>query len=57
MKLISLHWNTDKEEGQVKYTEEFSEAPTILKLDMLQDVIAELQDMYNSLLSPKRETE
>jgi len=57
MRLISLHWNTNKEEGQVKYTEEFSEAPTILKLDMLQDVIAELQDMYNSLLSPKRETE
>jgi hypothetical protein len=56
MKLITLHWDTNKEEGQVKCTEEFNEAPTILKLDMLQDVIADLQDMYNSLLSSKRET-
>jgi hypothetical protein len=56
MKLISLHWIKSKGEGRVKYTKEFNEAHIIVKLDMLQDAIAELQDMYNSLLSPKRET-
>lgn len=51
MKLIDLHWSYNKGEGRVKYTKEFDEADNIVKLDMLQDVIADLKDKYNSLLS------
>jgi len=56
MKLIDLHWSYIKGEGRVKYTKEFDEAHIIVKLDMLQDVIFDLTDKYNSLLSqPKLE--
>jgi len=51
MKLIDLHWSYIKGEGRVKYTKEFDETDNIVKLDMLQDVIADLKDKYNSLLS------
>jgi hypothetical protein len=51
MKLIDLHWNNNKGEGSVKYTQTFNEAHIVVQLDMLQDCIADLQDKYDSLLT------
>ena len=57
MKLIELHWNNLKGEGHVKYTKTFEEAHWVVRADMLQDCIVDLQDKYSSLLSTPKSTE
>ena len=57
MKLIELHWNRLKGEGYVKYTKTFEEADWIVRADMLQDCIVDLEDKYSSLLSTSKSTE
>ena len=51
MRLISLNWSDIKGEGSVSYSKDFNEAHIVVRLDMLQDCIADLQDKYDSLLS------
>ncbi len=48
MKLIDLHWNNNKGEGHVKFSKDFEAAHIVVKMDMLQDCIAELTDRYDS---------
>jgi len=49
MKLIDLHWNTNKGEGCVKYTKAFEKEDWIVQLDMLQDCIFDLTEKYNEI--------
>jgi hypothetical protein len=51
MKLIDLHWSNSKEEGLVKYTKAFDEAPVVLQLDVLHDCIIDLQEKYEECCS------
>jgi hypothetical protein len=51
MKLIELHWSYNIDEAIVKYSKTFEEESVIVKLDMLQDCIADLQNKYELLLN------
>jgi hypothetical protein len=51
MKYIDLHWSHNKGEGCVKYSKIFEESHIVVKLDLLQDCIYDLEEKYNSLLA------
>jgi hypothetical protein len=49
--MISLKWHENKGEGVVKYSKVFIDSHIVVKLDLLQDCIADLQKQYEELLN------
>jgi hypothetical protein len=59
MKLATLHYSENLAEGYVNLTQEFSAMPDdVVKLDILQDWLADLNKLYNkthkTVFAPKR---
>lgn len=52
--MIKLQW--DGEQGKLRFTPEWNDADWVVKADMLVDCIAELRELYESMLT-KQETE
>lgn len=52
--MIKLQW--DGEQGKLKFTPDWNDADWVVKADMLVDCIAELRELYESMLT-KPETE
>tara|TARA_R110000822_G_scaffold153944_1_gene293356 strand:+ start:510 stop:707 length:198 start_codon:yes stop_codon:yes gene_type:complete len=47
--MIKLMWNKNKEEGFLIISEEFNGAYGVLKLDLLQDCLGDLEQLYKSV--------
>ena len=50
-KMINITWNPDKDQTRIKYLKDYNESDWVEKLDMLSDVLGELKETYNSLLT------
>jgi hypothetical protein len=48
IKMIEIFWNG--EEGEMTFTQEFVASHRIVRLDLLVDAQAALQDLYKSML-------
>jgi hypothetical protein len=55
--MIALKWNEDKGEGVVNYSKVFINSHIVVKLDLLQDCIADLNKHYEELLKNLYELE
>ena len=49
--MINLVWDEEIGEGSVKIDKEFVTAPRIVQLDALVDWMAELKEIYESMLA------
>jgi len=49
--MIELDWDEEIGEGSVKIDKEFVTAPRIVQLDALVDWMAELKEIYESMLA------
>jgi|TARA_R110000822_G_scaffold60171_5_gene149987 hypothetical protein len=47
--MIKLMWDMTKEEGFLIVSKEFSDAYGVLKLDLLQDCLGDLERLYKSV--------
>jgi hypothetical protein len=56
MRVITVNYNERKDETKVLLTDAFKDSCGVTQLDVLQDVIAELTEKYNSLLAPFNNT-
>ena len=52
--LIQLRWDDNEGEGTIKKAPYFDELHVVTKLDFLQDCIAELNDLYDGLLTKEK---
>ena len=50
IEMMTGNWSEDEGEGVVLFSENFFEAPRIVQLDFLTDMIHELSEIYNEML-------
>jgi hypothetical protein len=50
IEMMTGEWSDDEGEGGVLFSENFFEAPRIVQLDFLTDMIHELSEIYNKML-------
>ena len=55
--MIALKWHEDKGEGIVNYSKVFINSHIVVKLDLLQDCIADLNKHYEELFKNLYEQE
>lgn len=51
MKILSVTWDEEKDNTKIKFTNEFLTSHWVVKADVLQDIISELEDMYAELFT------
>jgi len=55
MKVLSVSWNPDKDVTKIKFNDEFLSSDWTVRADVLKDLIVDLTDMYEEMLSPNKE--
>jgi len=55
MKVLSVSWNPDKDVTKLKFNDEFLSSDWTVRADVLKDLISDLTDMYEEMLSPNKE--
>jgi hypothetical protein len=54
MRAFTVYWNPDTDVTQVKYNQSFEYFESITKIDVLQDAIAELLKMKQSIMNREK---
>jgi len=55
MKVLSVSWNPNKDVTKLKFNDEFLSSDWTVRADVLKDLISDLTDMYEGMLSPNKE--
>lgn len=50
MKVMTVTWNENSDVTRLKFADEFKYSDWLIKLDVLQDLIGDLTEHYNSIL-------
>ena len=50
MKIATINWSDVKGEGSVGFGKEFDELDRVTQLDLIQDALHALNEMYNEVL-------
>ena len=51
MRVLSVSYNPETDETKVHFNEEFKKADALLQADVLQDVIGDVQAVYNDKIN------
>lgn len=47
MRVLSVSYNPETDETKVHFNEEFKKADVLLQADVLQDILGDVQEVYN----------
>ena len=50
MKICKIKWSSDYDETKIIFTDDFYESSSIVKLDVLKDVMRIIENKYNNIL-------
>ena len=55
MRVLSVSWDADRDITKLKFNDEFLSSDWTVRADVLKDLIADLTEMYEGMLSPIKE--
>jgi len=51
MRVLSVSWNPDKDVTKLKFNDEFLSSHWIVRADVLKDILEEISEMYEQMLT------
>jgi len=51
MRVLSVSWNPDKDVTKLKFNDEFLSSDWTVRADVLKDILAEISEMYEQMLT------
>ena len=55
MRVLSVSWDAYRDITKLKFNDEFLSSDWTVRADVLKDLIADLSDMYEGMLTPQKE--
>lgn len=57
MRVLSVSWDADRDITKLKFNNEFLSSDWTVRADVLKDLLCEIQEMYEGMLTPEQEKE
>jgi hypothetical protein len=54
MKVLSVSWDGDRDITKLKFNNEFLSSDWTVRADVLKDLIVDLTDMYEGMVTPQK---
>lgn len=53
MRVLSVSWDAERDITKLKFNDDFLSSDWTVRADVLKDLLCEIQEMYDGMLSPQ----